>query len=757
MPLLPILPAVPSTPPPADMVVVAGADRALQLEVPAADGSALGQQVSVQEVIETAPLTEARWLFPLAQDPLQDSAPLQTPAHLGGIEEGEAGPEGDRLNDEPPHGDAADPGAGGEVDSSDAPDPVTDAESPLEPSQPLDPADPVEVGGSIFLRADRQVFEPIRQIVTATGDVLIQFGTGQIAADRLWVNLANRHVQAAGNVFFNRNNQIVEADSATYYLLQGAGTLANGRGELEISTLEQDLSDPFADTTPGDRRPLDYRLQNRESISQATSTGRVAAATSDAAGLTGGQPAPTMQRLRFETDQIFFDAEGWYAEGLRLTNDPFSPPQLEFRADDVRLTPLNENEDELVFSAPRLVLDQWLTIPIFRRRYVLTRGQLPEDAFNPIPTGIGFDGRDRDGLFVERELPINVVGPLSVSIAPQFLVSRWLGDSNYNLADPANFGLSARADGPLGPRTFVTANLSLAGLDFANLENRLRASVRGQQRLGTHRLNLEYSYRDRLFNGSLGFQDVQSSLGMLLESPNIVLGNTGLNLTYQVSGQYVTANTDRADLLNPGEGIGLASLGRFQGAADLSRSFLLWQGQPLPATADEGLRYSDRPLVPSLSLNAGLRGVTTYYTSNDLQESLEGRLSLTGQVGRLQRDVFDYTQFNIGLSSSFIGGDTSPFLFDRTVDQLVLNGGIVQQIYGPFLAGFQSQVNLNTGRVIDTNVILEYRRRAYGLLVTYSPQQETGFLGFRISNFDWTGRPAPLDADPDAPSDVIVP
>ncbi|MGB3136932.1 MAG: DUF3769 domain-containing protein, partial [Nodosilinea sp.] len=503
------------------------------------------------------------------------------------------------------------------------------------------------------------------------------------------------------------------------------------------------------------RLPLDYRLQNQPSISQATSPGGVALATGDPSILAVGEQ-DTINRLRFEADQVSFDADGSYAENVRLTNDPFSPPELEFRASSARLTPLNEIQEELVFENPRLVFDQGLSIPLFRNRFVLTRGQLPADAFNPLPLGIGIDGRDRSGLFVEAPVPIGGIGPLSIIVAPQFLLSRWLSSSNYNIADPANFGLVASISGELGPGTAVSGNFDLSGFDFDNLSNRLRASFRAQRLVGDHRLNLEYTYRDRLFNGSLGFQDVQNSLGLLLESPNIALGSSGLNLSYQVSGQYVTATSDRPSLLNPGVARGLASLFRFQGAADLSRDFLLWQGQPLPATQTEGLRYSPRPVVPNLTLGVGLRGVATYYTSSDLQESMLGRVVFGGQLGRLQRNTFDYTQFNIGFSHTVLGGDTSPFLFDRTVDRTVLSGGVVQQIYGPFLAGFQTAINLETGRAIDTNLIFEYRRRAYGVLFTYSPTQETGFLGLRISAFDWVGRTAPFDEPPNAPSNVIV-
>jgi hypothetical protein len=116
-------------------------------------------------------------------------------------------------------------------------------------------------------------------------------------------------------------------------------------------------------------------------------------------------------------------------------------------------------------------------------------------------------------------------------------------------------------------------------------------------------------------------------------------------------------------------------------------------------------------------------------------------------MGHLTRSYFDYTQFNLGLSSSFIGEESSPFLFDRMVDQNTLSGGVVQQIYGPILLGVQTSFNLDTGRSIDTSFSLEYRRRTHGLFAQYSPTQQTGLLGFRISQFNWVGQPDRFDSE----------
>ncbi len=584
----------------------------------------------------------------------------------------------------------------------------------------------------LVLTADHQEYEVERQIISARGNVLAQLGSSQLASDRLWVNLNQRQLRAEGNVIANRNQQAIAGDRLTYNLLQGAGTLTNAQGQLALETLGTDFSNLLQDS---DRPPsaLNDPRQGVGSLSQITNTGDLAFST------LASQPgtAPSAGQVRFHAGRLAFDADGWYGDDLRVTNDPLSPPELELRGNHLRITSLNPEEDEVCIEGPRVVFDQGLTIPLLRNCYVLRRGRLPRDAFNPLPTSIGYDGRDRDGLFIGREFQVLQEGSWRLSLSPQLYLSRWLQGDSLNLFEPANFGLVGRLNGQVSPRTSFTGVFSLPGLDLSNVTERLRASLRLQQWVGDHRLTMEYTYRDRLFNGSLGFQDVQSSLGVLLQSPLITLGDSQINLSYQAAGQYVTANTDQPDLLEDGSTLGLTSLFRLQGAVDLNRSFTLWQGTPQTPDSTEARGYVARPLVPSLSLLVGLRGIATYYSSNDLQESLEGRVGLNGQFGRLTRNVFDYTQFNLGFSSSFVGDSRSPFLFDRAVDQNVLSGGILQQIYGPILVGFQTSFNVDTGQKIDTSLIFEYRRRTYSISVRYSPIQETGLVEFRLSNFNW--------------------
>ncbi|MEM6836589.1 MAG: DUF3769 domain-containing protein [Cyanobacteria bacterium P01_C01_bin.120] len=610
----------------------------------------------------------------------------------------------------------------------------------LPPTQPTSPPMPLN------LTADYQEFEPQSQVLTARGDVVLQLGNGLLRANRLWANLANRFLIVEGDVIFTRGEQTVEADRGEYNLIQGSGSLFDARGTLFIPQTGTDFGNLSGPEAAG---PSAFET---DPISQVRSTGGITFGT----GLTvpetaGGLPQPTaggfVRRFRFEATRLDFDSEGWYAEDIGLTNDPFSPPELEFRGDRATLTRLTEFQDELYVENAQIVFDQGLRLPLLRDRILLNRGG--PDSANPLLANVGFDGEDRDGLFVERSFRVFDSDNWTFFLTPQVLVQRSIFGEETPPPEESflsNFGLEADLTGQLGPRTGVRANASFSGLDLANdnVDERLRASVRLQRLVGDHRLNLEYSYRDRLFNGSLGFQNVQSSVGLVLESPNITLGNTGIVVNYQGSAQYINANTDRLDLLgdNPTPPF-RTSLGRFQGSVGVSRTFLLWQGEALAATPDAGLRFTPVPRVPNVQLLLSGRGTYTYYTSDDTQDDLAASVGIRGELGHFSRDFLDSTVFNLSYVRSFTNdAATSPFLFDRNVDQTRLNGGIIQQIYGPFRLGFQTSINLDTGEVINTDYILEYSRRTYSFLLRYNPTQSAGFFGFRLNEFDWAGRAA---------------
>ncbi len=627
-------------------------------------------------------------------------------------------------------------------------EPVAQASPIPAPSGDSPPEIPRDRGGStqknldgefLELYADRQEYDDVRRIFTAVGNVLLRFQGATLRANQLQVNLQTQLATAEGNISLTRGEQRLQGDRLEYNYVQNQGSFANARGEIYLPTASTDLSatdptgEPTGFPTDDDQTGTDDINPDGQPLSEEIQQNQPRQV----------QTTAEIQRLRFEAERIEFNARGWEAQDIRITNDPFSPPELEVRADEARLVRVSSLEDRGEATRPRLVFDRGLSLPILRSRVRFDRRER-----DPAIAQFGFDNSERGGFFVGRTLEPLLTDQTSLTITPQFFLQRAVETSNFNVVDPDLYGLNVRLNSTLSPTTSLTGAVILTSFDPTDISDNLRANLRLRRPVetlvGTHRLVLEYAYRDRVYNGSLGFQDIQNSLGAILTSPTISLGNTGIDLNYQVGTQYITAETEQfGGLPDP------ASLGRFQASASLRRGFYLWQGQALPATATAGLRYTPEPVVPYLQLFTGLTGIANAYTSGDTQETLLGRVGIQGQFGHFSRPFLDYTGFNISYSQIGLLG-LSPFLFDRVTDFKVLSAGIVQQIYGPIRAGVQVALSLDTGEAFDIEYLLEYNRRTYGVFLRYNPSRQIGSINFQLSGFNWTGGTAPF-SEPERP------
>ncbi len=600
----------------------------------------------------------------------------------------------------------------------------------------------------LSLTADFQEYNPQTQVITARGDVRLQVSDSLLEADQIWVNLTNRFALAEGNVLLTTGEQIVQGNRAEYNFIQQAGVINGAVGTLSLPDIEEDFASPLA---RGSRSGRAFDPINRDAELDVVNDGNVQIGSSSDGRLSNSSNNidgnGQLNQLRFETEELSFGVEGWRAESLRITNDPFSPPEIELRADGLLLRNLSATQDELLLKRPRLVFDQGFALPLVRSRILISRGSgVNPDDLNPVPAVIGVDGRDRGGLFIGRQVPLVTNSTTRLSVTPQYFAAQAISGDTDSPIDPRNFGATIKLGNRLSPTTRLSGRADITSFDFEDVTDDIRGRLSIDQAIARHRLSLQYSYRDRLFNGTLGFQDVQSSAGAVLVSPTFALGDTGFNLFYQASAQLINADTDREELLlSSGSDTGRVTLGRYQGSVALNRRFNLWRGTPKPATQSEGLRFTPRPLVPYLDLSTGVRTTFTRYSSGDSQNSLLADVALEAQLGHLSRNFGDYTRLLLGYSQSFIGEAASPFLFDREVDRNVVSFGVAQQLYGPIIAGFETAFSIESREAVSTLFSLEYSRRTYGILLRYNATQETGSVGLRLSNFNWIGGTDPFD------------
>ncbi|WP_293353706.1 MULTISPECIES: DUF3769 domain-containing protein [unclassified Microcoleus] len=612
---------------------------------------------------------------------------------------------------------------------------------------PVSPADTIEI------KADSQEFDDKQQIVTAVGRVVVRFRQTVIDADRAIVNLVTRQVIASGNVAYTRGQQVVRGRQMEFNLGLNSGAVEQASGEIFLPAAGSELTPTLpTDISAGTilEQPLSDRLTSQQPLRGVKSPG-AATITIGGGGSSGGggqlaapQIVGAVNRVRFEADRLELLPNGVrVATNIRITNDPFSPPELEYRARRATITRISPTAEELVTNSPRLVFDNRIKIPVYPRRQVFDSQQKN----GPCLT-FGYDGGDRGGLFAECGYEVFQDGPVRLTLTPQIYLQRIVEKNGGSPFASDSYGLKAKLNATLGPRTSLEGSALFLNFDnFPDLaENAFRGNLRLRQSIGNHNLAAEYSYRDRLFNGSLGFQTVNSSLGAVLTSPQMQIGNTGINFSYQAGYQFINADTDRADLLDPVRENNRIDLGRAQVSVALSRGFNLWQGQPLPRTPTQGLKYTRTPVVPFLQLALGVRGVGSYYSSGDRQNSIASSIGIQGQFGHFSRPFLDYTGFNVTYTQVARDG-VSPYLFDRLVDLKVLSFGLVQQVYGGFRVGFQSAINLDSRETISTNYTLEYSRRSYAIILRFNPERQVGSLTFRISDFNWNGTPQPFSGD----------
>ena len=605
---------------------------------------------------------------------------------------------------------------------------------------------------SVELNAEQQEFNNKTQIVTANGKVVVRFNKAILNADRLTVNLKTKLAVAEGNVVLVRGKQTLYGDRFDYNFEDDRGSVLDARGDIYQPTLVQDLNATTKanSATPAGEKNfteplLSDRLRRDQPVSKIQNTG--------SSGIIIGSDRPieyqpvikssgSINRLRFQADKVDFAGDKVTAEKIRITNDPFSPPELQIKADRAQFKTINSEEDEVTINNGRMTIENKFDVPFVKDRFVLKKNGQDSNLFSlGIPFNIGVDADERGGIFVESSFYPVFDPRFRVTVTPQYFIQRAI--SNLTFIDSSVFGLKTNIEGDLTPDITIQASASLASLNLNKFSSNLRAKASINKNISLlnlpHKLTGEAVYRDRIFNGSLGYQDVESSLGGLLTSPNIPIGNTGINFDYQVGAQVITANTDRQNLLKPIRSNDLTALNRYQVATNLSKSFRLWSGSSLSPDRPEAYNYSPTPVVPYLQLNTGIKGALSSYSNGDSQSAIGYNVGVQGQIGNFSKESFDYTGFNLNYFQQIRGNNSSPFLFDRVADNRLLSAGINQQITGPLRAGIQASINLDTGKQVSTDYYLEYSRRTYNFIIRYNPTLQLGSIGFRLNDFNWDG------------------
>ena len=446
----------------------------------------------------------------------------------------------------------------------------------------------------------------------------------------------------------------------------------------------------------------------------------------------------TISRWRVQASKILITADGWEADRMGFSNDPFTPAQTRIDAEDV-IAREQANGDVLISARRnRLIVEERLPIPVTRRQLI----QKEEDVENRLVVGI--DNRDRDGLFVGRNLkPLTIGTNTELSFQPQFMVQRAI-DGDFNSAADL-FGLDAKLRGRYGNYK-LNGDADISSFDPADILSSSRywgnfGRDINMGALGVLSTNLFGAYRYRTWNGSLGETDINAAYGVYAQTKGG--WSTGkVDHHYLIRGAIGDYNADRFNSnrrLRSGRGSLFASV---------TSKIPLLKGKTAKLIPTAAYRYSPVPIVPGLSLNTNVNTSIAVYGDGRHQETLSLSGGPTITLGTFSKPFLDFTQISIVGSGSMKNGE-SPFAFDRSVDLATLGVGLTQQIVGPVVLSTGVSYNVDPGSkfygsTVNSNIELRWQRRSYEVGVYFNPYKGIGGVRFRLNDFDFKGTGVPF-------------
>ena len=348
-------------------------------------------------------------------------------------------------------------------------------------------------------------------ILNAEGNVLVSYKGNILKADSLVYDKTNQTILAKGNISLNIGEQLFKMVSLKYDFKNKKGYLLDVRGLIKTDNLIDDLFNNFENSDIKRNEILKEIKKNKVRY------------TPD-----------SLENWVFYTDKIQVDGNKWTSVKAILTNDLLELKQVKIEVNSLEAVARNE---ELRFKSAVnfLILDEKIHIPFWFGNRTLTKEIRYENSWN-----VGFDKIDKDGLYLGNKFnSINIFDDFTLNLEPQFLIQRSLqgytksfvnkGDSitgdkvkrNATLKD--YFALNSQIKGQIN-KWNLQIDQQNNSFDLEKLADATRLKTNLSKNINF--LNSKWNksfygiYRDRVWNGSLGENEIYAGYGSKLQKQN---------------------------------------------------------------------------------------------------------------------------------------------------------------------------------------------------------------------------------------------
>ena len=630
-----------------------------------------------------------------------------------------------------------------------------------------------EILSSVDLVSDKQT--KLGSLITAEGNVLLKSKNAILNSSKLSYDQDSKVLNIKGNIKFKSGESFFEASEIEYDFINKKGFILNVYGSVnfqEISKIQlfsKDNSNRIEDNIlKYENNPKEVRFNNESFIKLGNFFRKYEEDESFTDQDFEVKFNPVV-KTRFITKKIDINNDVWFSDDLTLTNDPFNKPQLKIRNKNFR-TIFNEDNTKIRSNWSWARIEDKIPIPLGPRRIDVDKNQ-------NFKWGNGYDKEKYDGFYIFRRfnqidfddtttlnlttfLPLQriIYGETESFPNNEDLVISPKVKQDANFAD--YFGIGAFLKSEKNNRKFIL-DFSTNSLDFEKLDkaaeinsflkiNLSKEDINSKEKKSIHAdlskpnskirksddLTFFGSYRNKTKNGSLGEILVKSSYGIQYD---VTTNKERNNIKSFTEKSLSIGNYESASKLNSND---LINKNRLVLSFKRGYEIPLWKPK-IESNINEEYKYS--PVVVPQGLSWNLEGNLDFFRYDDGSKQ-DLFLIKTGPkftVGEFKKNLFDYTEISIMPRFKFNRGQ-SPFNFDQVIDNKAIELKVSQQLYGPILVNFTTELSLdkkesNEDILINPVIDIAWSRRAYSVNLFYNLDSEVGGINFKINTFDFRG------------------
>ncbi len=574
----------------------------------------------------------------------------------------------------------------------------------------------------LIINSDKQ--SEINNIIYAEGNVVVSFRGKLLKADNLIYDKLNEKISAQGNITLIFADQIFRLSEFEYNFISKKGYLLNVEGHINSNTLMNDLSSNFS---LSDLNKIENLLDFRKKEVLHT--------------------PGNVENWLFLTDKISIDGEKWKSKKAIFSNDLLELKQAKLEINSLEIFP-SDKELRFKSSINFLILEEKVSIPFWLGNRPLNN----DDSQIDNRWTIGYENLDKDGYFIGRKFnSIDISDDFVLDLEPQFLIQRSLKGYTKSFVKQGNSITSEKVKRNTSFEDYFALNSQIKGrkdnwnlkiekslntFDFNKFSDAFRFKTNLSKKINFLDSKWEKSfygtYRERVWNGSLGEAEIYSGYGSRLKKENTWFVDDIKKTEYFSLG---LANLTA-------EGLNTKNL-----LTNLKGNFFYSLGQKIPIGAkdlknksiDISYRYVPEPITKGLSLNTRLQASFSFYENGNHQEYLGLGMGPELILGNFKNKIFDYTRIGFFPFYKLNSGE-SVFKFDQNNDKFILNIIFDQQLFGPIVLKSNGTLNLtgdsdNYGEFINSKISLNWKKRSYELGIFYQPNNQAGGISFNLFGF----------------------